>query len=289
MIAFGVIAALMLGQRRWEARGGNPDEMSGLVMWGVIPGLIGARIYHVATDWPSYQGRWIDSFKIWQGGLGIPGGLLLGVSVGYWYARQRGWDIAKLLEAVIPGIPVAQAIGRLGNWFNQEIFGKPTSLPWAVEIDPEFRPIEFASEPTFQPMFLYEGLWNLALAGFLILVSNRKLLKPNQILPLWIMGYGIGRFLLELMRTDFANEILGLRVNTWVSGAAILGGGLWFVLLGRRSPNTETEPASGSESDSNSASEPESGSESASEDHEREAESTEQVRSSVADADPDAS
>lgn len=235
MIALGVLAGVEIARRRWEERGGGPDDMIDLVKWAVPAGMIGARLYHVATDWRRFEGRWADIPKVWQGGLGIPGGLLLGVGVGYIYAKRRGWDIKTLLDAAIPGIPVAQAIGRLGNWFNQEIFGEPSSLPWAVEIDRPYRPTEFINEQTFHPMFLYEGLWNLALAGSLIWVSKKGLLKAGQILPLWIMGYGLGRFLIELMRTDEATEILGLRVNTWMSGIAVVGGLIWFLILGRSS------------------------------------------------------
>lgn len=230
MIAFGVLAAVEIGRRRWEKRGGNGDDIAEIAKWAVPAGLIGARMYHVATDWKSYQGRWLDAFKIWNGGLGIPGGLLLGIAVGYWFVRKRGWNVPLLLESIVPGIPVAQAIGRLGNWFNQEIYGQPSDLPWAVAIDAEYRP-NFPDDTTFHPTFLYEGLWNLGLAGLLIWVSNRKLIRPVQVLPLWIMGYGVGRFLIELMRTDAASEILGLRVNTWVSGIAVFGGLLAFVLL----------------------------------------------------------
>lgn len=244
MIALGALAAVEIGRRRWVAAGGGGDDVADVARWAIGAGLVGARLYHVATDWKSYQGRWFDVVKVWEGGLGIPGGLLAGAFAGYLVARSRGWDTLKMFDAVIPGIPVAQAIGRLGNWFNQEIFGKPSDLPWAVEIDLEHRPLRFADSATFHPAFLYEGLWNLALAGFLILISNRKILKPGQILPLWIMGYGVGRSLVELMRTDAASIVLGLRINTWVSGIAIIGGLLWFLYLGRRGT-----PSSDSESD----------------------------------------
>lgn len=253
MIALGVLAGVEIARRRWEQRGGGSDDMIDLTKWAVPAGLVGARLYHVATDWQRFQGRWFDVFKIWQGGLGIPGGLILGVGVGYFYAKRRGWHIRTLLDAAIPGIPVAQAIGRLGNWFNQEIFGEPSSLPWAVEIDRQFRPAEFIDEPTFHPMFLYEGVWNLALAGLLIWVGKQKLLKPGQILPLWIMGYGIGRFMIELMRTDEASEILGLRVNTWMSGIAVVGGLIGFLAMGRdggqETPSSDQSSIPGSQPD----------------------------------------
>lgn len=235
MIALGIFAAVEMGRRRWAVRGGEPDDIIEIAKWGVPAGLIGSRIYHVITDWTTtYQDDPLRAFEIWNGGLGIPGGLLLGVGVGIWYVRRRGWDVTSLIDTIIPGIPVAQAIGRLGNWFNQEVFGGPTDLPWALEIDEQFRPSEFSDEPTFHPTFLYEGLWNLALAGGLILLERRGKLKPGQMLPLWITGYGVGRFLVEQIRIDDATEILGLRVNTWVSGGAVIIGLTWFWWAGRR-------------------------------------------------------
>lgn len=232
MIAFGVVAAVEISRRRWEALGNNGEDIADLALRGVPAGLIGARLYHVATDWKSYQGRWLDAFKIWEGGLGIPGGLLLGVGVGIWYASSRGWDLPRLIDAVIPSIPVAQAIGRLGNWFNQEVFGTPSTLPWALEIDPENRG-DYPNDATFHPTFLYEGLFNLALAFALIHIDRRKILKPGQLLPLWIAGYGFGRFLVESVRSDFASQIFGIRVNHWVSALAVVIGLLWFWWSGR--------------------------------------------------------
>ncbi len=242
MIALGVVAAIEISRRRWEAIGGNGDDIADLAKWGVPAGLIGARLYHVITDWKAYQGRWFDTVKIWEGGLGIPGGLILGVGVGVWYARRRQWDVPRLVDCVVPAIPVAQAIGRLGNWFNQEVFGKPTDLPWALEIDEQYRPARFADEPTFHPTFLYEALFNLALAYALIRIDRRKVLKPGQLLPLWIAGYGFGRFLVESIRIDFASQILGIRVNHWVSGAAVVIGLVWFMVMGRR----DVDPADSS-------------------------------------------
>lgn len=236
MIALGVMVAVEMGRRRWKAKGGDEDDVVKIATWAVPAGLIGARLYHVATDWKIYRGRWHEALYVWQGGLGIPGGLLLGIAVGVIVARRQNMNLRLAVDALIPGIPVAQAIGRLGNWFNQEIFGKPTDVPWAVEIDEQFRPAEYIAEPTFHPTFLYEGLWNLALAGALILIDRRKVLKPGQILPLWVIGYGVGRFIVEGMRIDDASLIWGIRVNHWVSGIAVFVGILWFVWMGRTSP-----------------------------------------------------
>ena len=220
-IGLGVVAAVVMAQKRWTRRGGHPDDIPEIAKWAVPAGVIGARIYHVITDWRPIE----DWLKIWEGGLGIPGGLIGGIGIGYLVARRRlkgsDNDLPNLIDAAIPGIPVAQAIGRLGNWFNQEIFGGPSDLPWAVEIDEAHRPAEFVNEPTFHPAFLYEATWNLLLAGFLIWIDRRGVLKRGMILPLYVAGYGIGRFLVESVRIDAATEILGIRVNHWMSGIAI--------------------------------------------------------------------
>jgi prolipoprotein diacylglyceryl transferase len=228
-IGLGVVAAVLIAQRRWIQRGGHPDDIPEIAKWAVPAGIIGARIYHVITDWRPIE----DWYKIWEGGLGIPGGLIAGIGVGYLVARRRVDDIPNILDAAIPAIPVAQAIGRLGNWFNQEIYGGPSDLPWAVEIDERYRPTEFADQPTFHPAFLYEATWNLLLAGFLIWIDRRGVLKKGMILPLYVAGYGIGRFLVEMVRIDAATEILGIRVNHWMSGIAVAASVVALVVVYR--------------------------------------------------------
>jgi len=252
MIALGVLAGVEIGRRRWAAKGGESDDVVEIVKWALVAGLIGARMYHVATDWKAYRGRWLDVFKIWEGGLGIPGGLLLGVTVGIWYVKRRGWSVTDMLDAVIPGIPVAQAIGRIGNWFNQEIFGRPTDLPWGLEIEERFRPAEFADSPTFQPTFLYEGLLNLLIAASLIFADKKKWLKPGQILPLWIMMYGVARFFVESLRIDEASLIGGVRINHWMSGIAVATGLVWFLWIGKRGEPAVTDAAGFGSDDSGS-------------------------------------
>ncbi len=239
-IGIGVLVAVWIGQRRWTARGGDYDDIGAVATWAVPAGLIGSRIYHVITDWRPI-GEW---YKVWEGGLGIPGGLIAGIGVGVWVARRRGMNVGEAIDAIIPGIPVAQAIGRLGNWFNQEIVGGPSDLPWAVEIDPEHRPAGFADEATFHPAFLYEGLWNLALAAFLVWIDRRGVLRRGMILPLYVLGYGVGRFLVEGIRTDPATLVLGIRVNLWTSGGAILASIVALVILARRSPPSYYAPGS---------------------------------------------
>lgn len=229
-IGLGVVAAVLIGQRRWAVRGGDPTDISYIATWAVPAGLVGARAYHLITDWRPIE----DWLKVWEGGLGIPGGLVLGTLAGYWAAKRRDIDVGSVMDAVVPGIPVAQAVGRLGNWFNQEIFGRPTDVPWAVEIDERFRPAAFADEPTFHPAFLYEALWNLGLAGFLIWIDRRGALKKGMILPLYVLGYGIGRFVVEGVRIDVATLILGIRVNHWVTAGAVLFSAVALILLSRR-------------------------------------------------------
>ena len=244
MIALGVIAAVELGRSRWRARGGNPDDVYAIALWAVPAGLIGARLYHVITDWNRlYADHPGDIVKIWNGGLGIPGGIVAGVGVGVWVAHHRGWRLGPGLDALIPGIPLAQAIGRLGNWWNQEVFGRPTSLPWGLEIAPEHRPLDYVTSTTFHPTFLYELLWNLALCGLLIWLDRTRTMRPGTVLPLYIGGYFLGRLWIEALRSDTASEILGLRVNIWLSILGIGGAAVALAVRGvRLRPDDSDEP-----------------------------------------------
>ena len=183
MIALGVIAAVDIARRRHTARGGARDDFSEIAVWAVIAGLLGARAYHVLTDLERFRGHWSDTVKIWEGGLGIPGGLLAGVLVGLWSARRHGLGNAYTLDIVAPALPVAQAIGRWGNWWNQELFGRPTELPWGLEIDRFHRPDGYENVATYHPTFLYECLWNLALALFVVWLGprTRDRLRPGSL------------------------------------------------------------------------------------------------------------
>jgi prolipoprotein diacylglyceryl transferase len=240
MIALGVLAAVWLGQRRWADKGGDPEEIVTIAMFAVPAGLVGARIYHVMTDWQAYQGRWVDVVKIWEGGLGIPGGMALGVVVGLLVAHRRGIRIPVILDAVVPALPLAQAIGRWGNWFNQELFGRPTDLPWGLEIDPARRPPEYADQATFHPTFLYESMWNLALCVFLIWLNRTGRLRPGYLLGAYVGGYFLARLGLEMLRVDPASLVLGIRVNIWVSLVG-LAAGLVCVVVGRRRPDDDVD------------------------------------------------
>jgi phosphatidylglycerol---prolipoprotein diacylglyceryl transferase len=234
-IAVGVAVAVVVAQRRWAARGGNPSDIAGLLMWSVLAGLVGARLYHVVTDYQRFQGRWLHVLAVWEGGLGIPGGLLAGVVTGVVLARRRGLPVAPLLDAVAPAIPLAQAIGRLGNWFNQELFGRPTDLPWGLRIDAQHRPDGFSHIATYHPTFLYEALWNLALAAFLVLYERRRPDgRPGRLFVLYVAGYGLGRLWVEALRIDPASHFAGVRVNIWVSLLAIVGATAWLAFDGFR-------------------------------------------------------
>jgi prolipoprotein diacylglyceryl transferase len=249
-IAIGVVAAVGISQRRWARRGGNPDDIAAIAIWAVPAGLVGARLYHVATDWQRFQGHWLDVFAVWKGGLGIPGGLLAGVVVGVVLARRRGLVIRETLDAVAPALPVAQAIGRLGNWFNQELFGRPTDLPWALRIDPAHRPAGYEDVVGFHPTFLYEGLWNLGLAALLVLVERRWHPRPGILFAGYVAGYALGRLWVEALRIDAASEILGLRVNIWVSGLALVaavGSIAWLARGPGPSPGQPAPEASATE------------------------------------------
>ena len=229
MIALGVLAAVELGRRRFVAKGLDPDEVSAIALWAVPAGLVGARLYHVITDWKRFQGDWWSAFAVWKGGLGVPGGILLGTLVGVWVARRRGLDLGLAADALAPAIPLAQAIGRLGNWFNQEVFGRPTTLPWGLEIDPQYRPARYADAATFHPTFLYEALWNLALMALLIWLDRRGLVRKGRLFAVYVLGYGVGRFWVEALRADEASLIFGIRVNLWVSAVLVLGGLTWLL------------------------------------------------------------
>ncbi len=225
MIAIGALVAVTWSQRRHAARGGDAEVIASISMWAIPAGLVGSRLYHVATDWRSFRGRWEDVPAVWQGGLGIPGGLMAGALVGVLVARRRGLTMAAALDVMVPTIPVAQAIGRWGNWFNQEVFGRPSDLPWALEIDASHRPADYASVATFHPTFLYEGLWNVALAVMLVRVERRGVLRPGYVTGLWVCGYGLGRLWVETLRSDTASLVAGVRINVWMALLAIVVGG----------------------------------------------------------------
>jgi prolipoprotein diacylglyceryl transferase len=242
-IAVGVLVAVGIARRRWAARGGDPEVIGEIAVWAVPAGLVGARLYHVVTDWHRFDDAPLDAFKVWEGGLGIPGGILGGAVVGVLVAKRRGYHVPGLMDAVAPALPVAQAIGRLGNWFNQELFGRPTDLPWGLEIDRDHRPDRYLDVETFHPTFLYEALWNLALAALLVWIGRRGVLRAGQLFWLYVAGYGLGRLWVESLRIDEATRIGGVRVNIWVSALAIVAALAVFLWRQRQPDEPDPEPA----------------------------------------------
>ena len=242
-IALGVMAAVATAAHRWKQRGGSGDDIVKVATWAVPAGVIGARLYHVATDWKSYRGHWLDAFtKIGKGGLGIWGGVALGALVGLWVGRRRGLSMSTLLDVSAPAIPLAQAIGRWGNWWNQELFGRPTTVPWALRIDPANRPSKYANSATFHPTFLYESLWNLVVVGLLLVAERRLRLRPGRLFALYVVLYTFGRFFIERVRIDNATHVGGLRINEIVS-AVVFAGGLAVLLLPVRRGQRVANPA----------------------------------------------
>ncbi len=244
-IMAGILAALWLTRRRWVERGGQADTVLEIVFWAVPFGIVGGRIYHVLSSPDAYFGPDGDPVRalwIWEGGLGIWGAIALG-AVGAWIGtRRQGVRFAVFADAVAPGLLVAQAIGRLGNWFNQELFGGPTTLPWGLRIDPDGPtfPDGFPPDTLFHPTFLYELVWNLACAVVLVVVDRRLRLGHGRVFFLYVMLYTVGRLWIELLRIDPAEQVLGLRLNVWTSILVFVGALVAFVLVGRRHPGRET-------------------------------------------------
>jgi len=229
-----VLAAVWIATQRWEASGGNRELVQEVALWGFPAGLIGGRLYFLATSWNEVPHHWWGPVAIWQGGLGIWGGIAGGTLGGIWVLRRRGADIPAFLDAAAPGLLVAQAIGRIGNYFNQELFGGPTSLPWGLKIDPAHRPVGYAQYATFHPTFLYELIWNVALAGALVWLGRRRRIRAPGLFALYVAGYSGFRIFEELLRVDPAHHILGLRLNFYVAAAGFAAGVLWFLRTQRR-------------------------------------------------------
>ncbi len=228
-----VAAAIALTTRRWERRGGARTLVHEVALWGFPAGLVGGRLYHLATSWNEVPHQWWGPLAIWQGGLGIWGGIAGGTLAGVWVLRRRHVDTAAFMDAAAPGLLVAQAIGRIGNYFNQELFGGPTTLPWGLEIDPAHRPVGYERFATFHPTFLYELLWNLALASVLIWLGRRQRIRAPGLFALYVAGYSLGRIGEELLRVDPAHHLFGLRLNLYVASVLCVAGLGWFARIQR--------------------------------------------------------
>jgi len=226
-----LVAAVAIASRRWERAGGQPSLVQEVALWAFPAGLIGGRLYFVATSWSQVPPHWWGPFAIWDGGLGIWGGIAAGTLAGLWVLRRRGADIPRFLDAAAPALLVAQAIGRIGNYFNQELFGGPTNLPWGLQIDPAHRPPGYEHFATFHPTFLYELIWNLGLAGVLVWLGHHRRIRAPGLFALYVAGYSLGRMGEELLRVDPAHHIFGLRLNFYVATLFFLTAIAWFVYV----------------------------------------------------------
>ena len=253
-IIAGIVAAIWIGERRWVARGGRPGDVQDIAIWAVPFGIIGARLYHVATDWECYfdqaacvaadkmyGGPWAVLY-VWRGGLGIWGGVALGALGAYLGCRAKGIRFLPMADALAPGVLVAQAIGRWGNWFNQELFGGPTDLPWGLEVSPDTAlDAGYEIGTTFHPTFLYECLWNLAAFVVVLWLERRFRLGYGRVMAVYVMAYTLGRGWIEYLRVDDVqlDNVLGLRFNVWTSIVLFVAAAIYFVVSTRRHPGRE--------------------------------------------------
>jgi prolipoprotein diacylglyceryl transferase len=245
--AVAVICAVAITARRWQASGGRRELVYVVALWSFPAGLIGGRLYFLATSWNEVPPHWWGSFAVWRGGLGIWGGVAAGTLAGLCVLRRRGANIPMFLDAAAPALLVAQAIGRVGNYFNQELFGGPTTLPWALEIEPSHRPAGYTQYATFHPTFLYELIWNLLLAATLVWLGRHRQIRAPGLFALYVAGYSLGRIGEELVRVDPAHHIFGLRLNLYVAGLLFLAGVAWFLRTQRaRAPTVSPTVARGS-------------------------------------------
>ena len=234
MYIVALLAAVLITVRRWEAAGGSRELVYEVAIWAFPAGLIGGRVYFLATSWNEAPHHWWGPLAVWDGGLGIWGGIALGSVVGLWRLRRQGVSPGPFLDAAAPALLVGQALGRIGNYFNQELFGGPTSLPWGLQISPAHRPAGDAAFTTFHPTFLYELSWDLGLAAFLVWLGHRRRISPPGLFALYVAGYSAFRIFEESLRVDPAHHILGLRLNLYVACALTVAGAVWFMASQRR-------------------------------------------------------
>jgi prolipoprotein diacylglyceryl transferase len=237
-LAVGVLVAATVAERRWESRGGKPGTIGEIGLVVVVSGVVGARVYHLFTGYDWHDGGIAGTVKIWQGGLSIWGAVAAGVLAIVIVAYRKHLPTLRLLDAVAPGVVLAQAIGRWGNYFNQELFGRPTRWPWGLEIDVAHRPAQYIAYRTFQPTFLYESLWCLVVFGLLVWAERRFRFREGQTFVLYVALYTFGRFFFELMRSDPATRLFGVRFNALVSAVLCIGATAWFVVLSGRDRDT---------------------------------------------------
>ncbi len=238
----GIVAAWALGLRRWRARGGTVESFEYVLIWAIPLGIVGARIYHVLTHWDDYfaPGATQHWWAIWEGGIAIYGAIGGGALVAWLAARKANISFAALADSLAPGIALGQAIGRFGNWFNQELYGLPTDLPWGLQIDPAHRVPPFEQYETFHPTFAYESVWNLAVVAVLLWADRRFTLGRGKVFALYLALYGFGRFFTEGIRTDPSDTMFGpLRQNQFVAMLICAAGIAVFAWLWKYRPGRE--------------------------------------------------
>lgn len=253
-ILMGIVLAVWITTTRWKKLGGNFDQVLDITLVSVPAGIIGARLYHIITTPERFfgpDGDWAEMFRIWNGGLGIWGGVLFGALAAWAWCRHKHYPMALLADAIAPGLLVAQAVGRLGNWFNQELYGAPTTLPWGLKLNMEGTAIGHSEQcydgatcpsgTLFQPTFLYEMIWNLIGAAIIVYIGSKamKKLKAGSLFAVYIMWYTLGRTWIESLRIDYAHEFLGVRINVWVSMAVFVLGAVSFIVVQQLGKDTD--------------------------------------------------
>jgi prolipoprotein diacylglyceryl transferase len=234
MYVVGIALAIYITRRRWAAMGGNPDLVWDVALWAVPAGIIGGRIYFDITTPADIPHHWWGVLAVWSGGLGIWGGIAGGAAAGIWRVKRAGANAGLFANAIAPALLVAQAIGRIGNYFNQELFGKPTTLPWGLEISVAHRPAGYLAFGTFQPSFLYEIIFDLAWAAALVWIGHHRRIRPWGLFALYVAGYSAYRIFEETIRIDSSEHFLGLRLNFYVATILMLAGVAWFLRAQRR-------------------------------------------------------
>lgn len=253
-ILMGIVLAVWITTTRWKKLGGNFDQVLDITLVSVPAGIIGARLYHIITTPERFfgpDGDWAEMFRIWNGGLGIWGGVLFGALAAWAWCRHKHYPMALLADAIAPGLLVAQAVGRLGNWFNQELYGAPTTLPWGLKLNMEGTAIGHSEQcydgatcpsgTLFHPTFLYEMIWNLIGAAIIVYIGSKamKKLKAGSLFAVYIMWYTLGRTWIEYLRIDYAHEFLGVRINVWVSMAVFVLGAVSFIVVQQMGKDTD--------------------------------------------------
>jgi prolipoprotein diacylglyceryl transferase len=228
LIALGVLAGVWLSSKRLAQDGLDPEIIPNLVLWVLPAGIIGARAYFVLTNWGRFADDPASALRLWEGGLGIPGGVLAGSIVGVWWLRRHDVPLPPVFTAAALGLPLAQIIGRFGNWFNQELYGRPTDLPWGLEIDLEHRLPGYEQYELFHPTFLYEILWNIGLLAVLLKIDRSGKLRSGALFAVYLIGYGIGRILIETVRIDPVNSFAGIRLHIWAMVVFIAAAAIWL-------------------------------------------------------------